>query len=38
MLVDEGFDFAQFNAETPDFYLVINPTQEFDLAVGKVAD
>ena len=36
MLIDEGFDFAQFDAKTSDFNLIINASQELNGAVGQV--
>jgi hypothetical protein len=38
VLTQGGFDFAQFNSETPDFDLLVNATEEFDVAIGQVPD
>ena len=32
---DGGFDLAQFDSESPDFYLVIEASQAFQLAIRE---
>ncbi len=36
MLMKCSFDFAQFNAESPDFHLMICSAQKFDVAVREI--
>ena len=37
MLRESSFDFTKFYSETSDLDLMIDPAQEFDIAVGQKA-
>src|SRR5688572_9093574 len=38
MFAKGGFDFSKLNAETANFYLVVNTPEEFEITIFEIAD